>query len=107
MSDWALILPSPLLSQLQGWPLCQKIQKNILQINLLSFCATIEPNLSKLQKIIKIEEKIIKNLCFLMVFWILFNLSSILAQKTPNANFSVLSCPFATQATLEAVKVVE
>ena len=26
VSDWALILPSPLLSQLQGWPACQKIQ---------------------------------------------------------------------------------
>ena len=26
VSDWALILPSSLLSQLQGWPGCQKIK---------------------------------------------------------------------------------
>jgi hypothetical protein len=62
VSDWALIFPSPILSQLQGWRWCQKIRKNVLQINLLSFCATIELKLSKLQKIIKIEEKVIKNL---------------------------------------------
>ena len=82
VSDWALIFPSPILSQLQGWHWCQKIQKNVLQINLLSFCARIELKLSKLQKIIKTEEKVIKNLCFLLVFWNLCNLSLILAQKT-------------------------
>jgi hypothetical protein len=41
---------------------------------LLSFCARIEQKLSKLQKIIKIEEKVIKNLCFLLLFWNLCNL---------------------------------
>ena len=44
---------------------------------------------------------------YLIVFWILFNLGLILAQKTPNTNSTVLSHSFATQATLEAVKVVE
>ena len=81
VSDWALIFPSHILSQLQGWHWCQKIQKNVSQINLLSFCATIELKLSNLQKIIKIEEKVIKNLCFLLVFWNLCNLSLILAKK--------------------------
>ena len=38
VSDWALILPSPLLSQLHRWHGCQKIPPKILQINLLSFC---------------------------------------------------------------------
>ena len=47
VSDWALILPSPLLSQLQGWSGWQNLKKNILQINLLSFCNKIEPKLSK------------------------------------------------------------
>ena len=74
VSDGALIFPTPILSQLQGWRWCQKIQKNVLQINLLSFCARIEQKLSKLQKIIKIEEKVIKNLCFLLLFWNLCNL---------------------------------
>ena len=64
-----IIFSSPILSQLQGWRLCQKMQKNILQINLLSFCATIELKLSKLWKFIKIEEKVIKFFCFLLIFW--------------------------------------
>ena len=82
VSDWAFIFPSPILSQLQGWRWCQKIQKNILQINLLSLGATIELKLSKLRKFIKVEEKVIQNLCFFLVFWNLCNLSLILAQKT-------------------------
>ena len=36
---------------------CQKVQKNILQMNLLSFCTTIEPKLSELKKTINIEKK--------------------------------------------------
>ena len=56
VSDRALIFPIPLLSQLQGWPGCQKIQF-FLQINLFSFCARFEPKLSKFQKTVKIDKK--------------------------------------------------
>ena len=55
VSDRALIFPITLLSQLQGWPGCQKIQFFFSQINLLSFCARIEPKLSKLQKTVRKE----------------------------------------------------
>ena len=37
----------------QGCQGCQKIHKNILQINLLSYCANIQPILKKLQKTYK------------------------------------------------------
>ena len=57
VSDRALIFPTPLLSQLQGWPGCQKINFFFLQINLFSFCARIEPKLSKLQKTVKIDKR--------------------------------------------------
>ena len=81
VSDRALIFPTPLLSQLQGWPGCQKIQFFFSQINLFSFCARIEPKLNKLQKTVKIDKKSSKNPCFLVVFWSLLNFGSILAQK--------------------------
>ena len=72
VSDWALILASPLLSQLQGCPGCQKIQKNILKIKLLIFFARIELKLKKLRKTVKTEKKIIENACFLTLFQVLF-----------------------------------
>ena len=81
VSDRALIFPSPLLSQLQGWPGFQKIKFFFSQINLFSFCARIEPKLNKLQKTVKIDKKSSKNPCFLVVFWSLLNFGSILAQK--------------------------
>ena len=39
-----------------------------LQINLFSFCARIEPKLSKLQKTVKIDKRSSKKPCFLIVF---------------------------------------
>lgn len=87
VSDRALIFPTPLLSQLQGWPGCQKIQFFFLQINLFSFCARIEPKLSKLQKTVKIDKRSSKKTCFLIVFRIFFILGSILAQKTTKSKY--------------------
>ena len=87
-ADWARILASSLLSQLQGCPGRQKIQKNILKIKLLSFCARIELKLKKLQKTVKTEKKIVKNACFLTVFLIFFNLDSIFVHQTSMNLFS-------------------
>ena len=87
VSDRALIFPTPLLSQLQGWPGCQKIQFFFLQINLFSFCARIEPKLSKLQKTVKIDKRSSKKPCFLIVFRIFSILGSILAQKTTKSKY--------------------
>ena len=41
----------------QGCLGCQKIHKNILQINLLSYCANIHPILKKLQKTSRSHQK--------------------------------------------------
>ena len=41
----------------QGCQWCQKIHKNILQINLLSYCANIQPILKKLQKTSRSHQK--------------------------------------------------
>ena len=41
----------------QGCQGCQKIHKNILQINLLSYCANIQQILKKLQKTSRIHQK--------------------------------------------------
>ncbi len=71
----------------QGCQGCQTIQKNVLQINLLSFCATIELKLSKLQKTVKIEKRSSKKPCFLIVFQIFSILGSILAQKTTKSKY--------------------
>ena len=87
VSDRALIFPTPLLSQLQGWPGCQKIIFFFLQINLFSFCARIEPKLSKLQKTVKIDKRSSKKPCFLIVFRIFSILGSILAQKTTKSKY--------------------
>ena len=46
-----LFFPLPYFHSFRDGVECQKIQKNILQINLISFCATIKLKLSKLQKI--------------------------------------------------------
>ena len=45
-----------------------KNQKFFLQIKLLSSCAKIAPKRHKLQKIVKIEEKMKKKPCFLRLF---------------------------------------
>jgi hypothetical protein len=66
-SDWALVLPSPPLSQLQGWPGWQKIKKKIT-INMFRFCTKIEPKLNKLRKNIKIEKKNHQKSLFSYVF---------------------------------------
>ena len=58
------------------------------QMKLFSFCAKIGPKRHKLQKIIKIEEKMSKNPCFLGLFWIFFNLVAILAHQTSTGMFS-------------------
>ena len=66
------------------------VSKNTIffwQINLLSFCARIEPKLSKLQKTVKMDKKSSKNLSFLTVFWIFYILGSILAQKDTNCKY--------------------
>ena len=58
-----------------------------LQINLFSFCARIEPKLSKLQKTVKIDKRSSKKTCFLIVFQIFSILGSILAQKTTKSKY--------------------
>jgi hypothetical protein len=58
-----------------------------LQINLFSFCARIEPKLSKLQKTVKIDKRSSKKPCFLIVFRIFSILGSILAQKTTKSKY--------------------
>ena len=75
--DLALFFFKSLLTAPRG-PGVSKINQNILHIN----CAKIEPTLSKLGKTIKIEKRIVKNLCFLTVFQILFNLGSIFEIQT-------------------------
>ena len=57
------------------------------QINLFSFCARIEPKLSKLQKTVKMDKKSSKKPSFLTVFWIFYILGSILAQKNTNCKY--------------------
>ena len=68
-------------------PGVSKICNFFLKINLLSFCAKIEPKLKKLQKTVKTEKKRVKNACFLTIFQILFHLSS--SFPTPNFNLIV------------------
>ena len=63
------------------------VKKSILQINLFSFCARIEPKLSKFQKTVKIDKKSSKNPCFLIVFRTFLILGSILAQKTTKCKY--------------------
>ena len=64
-----------------------KNQFFFLQINLFSFCARIEPKLSKLQKTVKIDKRSSKKPCFLIVFRIFSILGSILAQKTTKSKY--------------------
>ena len=56
MSSWA-DFNHGLVVRPQGSQGCQKIHKNILQINLLSYCANIQPILKKLQKTSRSHQK--------------------------------------------------
>ena len=58
----------PLLTRPQGSQGCQKIRFFFLQMKMFSFCAKIAPRRHKLQKTIKIEEKMSINPCFLGLF---------------------------------------
>ena len=55
MAVWTEINSFLLLTRPQGSQRCQKPHINILQINLLSSCAKIEPKLSKLEKPSKLK----------------------------------------------------
>ena len=57
-----------------------------LQINLFSFCARIEPKLSKFKKNCQNHQSS-KKACFLIVFQIFSILGSILAQKTTKCKY--------------------
>ena len=50
MTTKGMSLLASLLTHPQGPPRCQRIPKNILQTNLLSYCAKIYPKLKKVQK---------------------------------------------------------
>ena len=78
----------PLLTRPQGSQGCQKIRFFFLQMKMFSFCAKIAPRRHKLQKTIKIEEKMSNKPCFLGLFWIFLNLGAILAQQTSTGMFS-------------------
>ena len=78
----------PLLTRPQGSQGCQKIRFFFLQMKMFSFCAKIAPRGHKLQKTIKIEEKVSNKPCFLGLFWIFLNLGAILAQQTSTGMFS-------------------
>ena len=69
----------PLLIRPQGSQWCQKITFFFSQMKLFSLCAKIAPKRHKLQKTMKIEEKMSKKPCFLRLFQIFFNLGAILA----------------------------
>ena len=58
----------PLLTRPQGSQGCQKIRFFCLQMKMFSFCAKIAPRRHKLQKTIKIEEKMSNKPCFLGLF---------------------------------------
>ena len=81
-------LVSPLLIRSQRSQGCQKIRFFFLQMKMFSFCAKIAPRRHKLQKTIKIEEKMLNKPCFLGLFWIFLNLGAILAQQTSTGMFS-------------------
>jgi hypothetical protein len=55
--------------------------------NLFSFCARIEPELSKFQKTVKIDKKIVKKTVFFIVFQFFSILGSILAEKTTKCKY--------------------
>ena len=69
-------------------PRVSKNQIFFLQMKMFSFCAKIAPRRHKLQKTIKIEEKMSNKPCFLGLFWIFLNLGAILAQQTSTGMFS-------------------
>ena len=63
-------------------PGVSKNQIFFLQMKMFSFCAKIAPRRHKLQKTIKIEEKMSKKPCFLRLFQIFCSLGAILAHQT-------------------------
>ena len=79
---------SPLLTRPQGPQGCQMKRNHSLNMPLEVWCAKIDPKLNKLEKTIKIEKKLIKNVCFLKVFRIFFKLGSILAHQTSRSMLS-------------------
>merc|ERR1739836_180220 len=78
----------PLLTRPQGPQGCQMKQNDSLNMPLEVWCAKIDPKLNKLEKTIKNEKKLIKNVCFLKVFQFFFKLGSILAHQTSKSMFS-------------------
>ena len=81
---------TPLLTRPQGGQGCQKLWPTKLKSTLVSWSAKIQPNLKKLWKTIKIEQKFSKKPCFLKVFRILFNLGWILALQITKVVFSLV-----------------
>ena len=79
---------SPLLTRPQGPKGCQMKRNHSLNMPQKVCCAKIDPKLNKLQKTIKIEEKLIKNACFLKVFGIFFNLGPIIAHQISSSMLS-------------------
>ena len=71
------------IDALIGVPGVSKNQDDQTEVHtaLVSWSAKIQSKLTKLWKTVKIEQKLSKNPCFLKVFWILFNLSRILAHQ--------------------------
>ena len=59
---------SLLLTRPQGPQGCQMKRNHSLNMPLEVWCAKIDPKLNKLEKTIKIEKKLVKNVCFLKVF---------------------------------------
>ena len=82
---------------------CQKIQKNIWQIDLLSYCSNIQPKLNELQETFRCHQK-----------WLIvgkISVCEILAEyystKPPNSTLLDDSASFDTPAVLKGVQIVE
>ena len=75
------VVITPLLSQLQGWPGWQMNGTMLRYLDLVVFCARIEPKMEKIRKTIRKQGFFDDLLSILTVFWSLLNFGSILAQK--------------------------
>ena len=75
------VVITPLLSQLQGWPGWQMNGTMLRYLDLVVFCARIEPKMEKIRKTIRKQVFFDDLLSILTVFWSLLNFGSILAQK--------------------------
>ena len=73
---------TPLLTCPQGCQGCQKIQTTKLKSTLVSWSTKIQPKLKKLWKIVKIEQKLSKKLCFLKFFQFFFQFGLNLSTPT-------------------------